>query len=113
MGWILNSMVLLSALLLLVQAGVNGALSVETIAAYLVIIVVALAVLGRPRKKRRERYSAGRVLFAIGIPLTSLALFTINSSSGNWQEIGATITSIIAVLVALVGLLVILRSVFR
>ncbi|MDJ0911583.1 MAG: hypothetical protein QNI99_20525 [Woeseiaceae bacterium] len=112
MSKLINTIVLLSVLVILLQSGLRGELSAETIAVFLVIIVFGLAVLGSGKKKKEEM-SISRILFGIGLPVTGLLLFAISVSGGRPAEFGAVIGSVLALFLALIGLLIILKGFFR
>jgi hypothetical protein len=113
MNLVLNSMIILSVFLLLLQAGQRGAITAETIAIFLILVVIALAILSPRSTNRHAKVGVGRALFGIAIPVTSLSLLAINNSSGSWNEIGANVTGVLAVLIAFVGLLIILHGILK
>jgi len=108
-------MVILSAMLMLVQAAERGALSVGTVAAFMVGIVFALAVLAPREKEKKEKSGAGieRVLFGIGLPITGLLIYAINSSNGMLHQFIPILTYLLAIFVVLIGLLIVLRGLFK
>ena len=106
-------MVLLSVMMILVQAGLRGDLSAEIIAIFLVVVVVVLAVLAPSKENKKKGGQLERALFGIGIPVTGLLVFAINSSNGTLQQFVPVISSLLALFVALIGLLIMLRGIFK
>lgn len=110
---ILGFLTFLSLLVILLQAGLRGALSPQTIAIALVIAVVCFAALRPKRRDREEKPSLARALFGIGLPVTSFLVFLIAQGDGNLQGMGTAAGSVLALLIALLGIYIIVAGVFR
>lgn len=107
MAFVLDTVLLLSLLLWVLRAGQAEALS-PTHTAFILVTLTALVATARA-----WGMSLARLVFRIGVPLASLAMFLVWNTDGSQEQMIGLLFALLPVLIAMVGLYVMIRGSLR
>ena len=106
-GWVFDSFVILTLLLLLVNYTAKGYLSIEQTAMFIVGFVILVA-LSRALKIRLTR-----LILRIGIPTMALLLFVFTYTGGRFHRAGEILSLILVLLIMLMGIYIMIIGSFK
>jgi len=109
MSWIWDSILLLTVVLFILGLILRGLISTQFGALALLLLVIFRAI-GRGRGGHLSRLV--RMVFTLGIPITSLLIFAVAHGQGDPEQIVAIIAGLGALLLALLGFYIMVRGLF-